>query len=129
MELLDMEEVQKHINILNVAYHLCIEVVETKNYESKAICPFCGYNKLTKIPTMTLNQNNNKYCCSRCGQGGYSVGLYAKMKGIDTKKAYKELIERECFSLDKSKALILSVVVRISFKIRSSILLSSSLLF
>lgn len=41
MELLDMEEVQKHINILNVAYHLCLEIVETKGDESKAICPFC----------------------------------------------------------------------------------------
>lgn len=41
METLDYIEVQKHINILNVAYHLCIEVTHTKGYESKAICPFC----------------------------------------------------------------------------------------
>lgn len=69
MEKLDFQEVQKHINILNVAYHLCLEIVEEKGFETKCICPFCGYNKLAKIPTMSLNTENNKYCCSRCGAG------------------------------------------------------------
>lgn len=41
MEKLDFQEVQRHINILNVAYHLCLEIIEEKGYESKAICPFC----------------------------------------------------------------------------------------
>ena len=41
MNYLDEQEVKKHINILNVAYHLCLEIVETQGYESKAICPFC----------------------------------------------------------------------------------------
>jgi len=41
MHKLDYEEVQKHVNILNVAYHLCIEIKETHGYENKAICPFC----------------------------------------------------------------------------------------
>ncbi len=41
MDLVDYQEVKKHINILNVAYHICLEIVETKGYEHKAICPFC----------------------------------------------------------------------------------------
>ena len=41
MDKLDFEKVTKHINILNVAYHLCLEIIETKGYENKAICPFC----------------------------------------------------------------------------------------
>ena len=41
MNRLDYQEVKKHINILNVAYYLCLEIVEEKGYESKAICPFC----------------------------------------------------------------------------------------
>jgi len=41
MDKLDLQEVQKRINILNVAYHLCLEIVEEKGYEHKAICPFC----------------------------------------------------------------------------------------
>lgn len=41
MHKLDFQEVVKHINILNVAYHLCIEIIEEKGNEYKAICPFC----------------------------------------------------------------------------------------
>ena len=52
MDLLDYKEVQRHINIANVAYHLSLEIVETRGYEIKAICPFVGYNKNSKIPTI-----------------------------------------------------------------------------
>ena len=69
MHELDYKEVKKHIHIFNVAYHLCLEIVDEKGFETKVICPFCGYNKLSKIPTMSLNTTNNKYCCSRCGAG------------------------------------------------------------
>lgn len=106
MNKLDYEEVQKHINILNVAYHLNLEIIEKKGNEYKAICPLCGYNKLSKIPTLSLNIQNNKYCCSRCGAGGYSIGLYAKLRTIDNKKAFKELLDRECFSIQKSNITI-----------------------
>lgn len=41
MVLLDYKEVEKHIAILNVAYHLCLEIIETEGNENKAICPFC----------------------------------------------------------------------------------------
>lgn len=102
----DFVEVSKHINILNVAYHLCLEIVDTKGIEIKAICPFCGYNKNSKVGTLSLNPSNNKYCCSRCGAGGFSIGLYAKVKNIDTKKSYKELLDRECFSIEKSNITI-----------------------
>ena len=37
----DFEEVTKHINILNVAYHLNLEITDTRRSEVKAICPFC----------------------------------------------------------------------------------------
>ena len=37
----DLIEVSKHINILNVAYHLSLEITETRGIEVKAICPFC----------------------------------------------------------------------------------------
>lgn len=101
MNYLDEQEVKKHINILNVAYHLCLEIVEQVGYEYKAICPFCGYNKNSKVPTLSLNIETNKYCCSRCGAGGYSIGLYARMKKITNQEAYKELLDRECYSQNK----------------------------
>lgn len=103
---LDYQEVEKHINILNVAYHLCLDIREERGFESKAICPFCGYKKLSKIPTLSLNSRTNKYCCTSCGNGGYSIGLYAKVRQIDTKTAFKELFERECYSLNKEKFVI-----------------------
>ena len=41
MNKLDFQEVQRHISILNVAYHLSLEIVDKKGIEVKAICPFC----------------------------------------------------------------------------------------
>ena len=41
MNKLDFIEVQKHINILNVAYQLSLEITDTRDPEIKAICPFC----------------------------------------------------------------------------------------
>ena len=41
MDLLDYQELKKHIDIMNVAYHLCLEIVEEKGFETKVICPFC----------------------------------------------------------------------------------------
>lgn len=41
MDILDYEEVKKHIDILNVAYHLCLEIIEEKGFETRCICPFC----------------------------------------------------------------------------------------
>jgi DNA primase len=106
MNKLDFEEISKHINILNVVYHLSLEITATRGVEVKAICPFCGYNKNSKIATLSLNTSNNKYCCSRCGAGGFSIGLYAKLRNIDNKKAYRELLDKECFSMNKSNITI-----------------------
>lgn len=41
MQKVDFEEVSKHINILNVAYHLSLEIIDYRGPEAKAICPFC----------------------------------------------------------------------------------------
>lgn len=70
---------------------------------------------------MSLNSQNNKYCCSRCGAGGFSVGLYAKVKNIDTKRAYKELLERECFSLNKSPIEISPINLIADVEIRDAV--------
>lgn len=69
MDKSDFQEMQKHVNILNVAYHLNLEIIDKKHVEVKAICPFCGYNKNSKIATLSLNIINNKYHCIRCGAG------------------------------------------------------------
>ena len=89
--------------------------------KAKYFVRFAGYNKLSKIPTMSLNSQTNKYCCTRCGAGGYSIGLYARIKGIDTKKAYKELLERECFSQDKSHIEISPINLLADIEIRDTV--------
>lgn len=82
---------------------------------------FVGYNKVSKIPTMSLNTRDNKYCCSRCGAGGYSIGLYARVRGIDNKKAYKELLDRECFSQNKTAVEISPINLLADIEIRDKI--------
>lgn len=82
---------------------------------------FVGYNKNSKIPTMSLNTKTNKYCCFRCGAEGFSIGLYAKIKKIDNKKAYKELLERECFSPNKSPIEISPINLLADIKARDTI--------
>ena len=70
---------------------------------------------------MSLNTRDNKYHCMRCGAGGYSVGLYARVRGIDTKKAYKELLEKECYSLDRSRIEISPINLLADIEIRDKI--------
>ena len=40
------------------------------------------------------------------GNGGYSIGLYAKVRHIDNKTAFKELLEKQCYSMDREKFVI-----------------------
>ena len=70
---------------------------------------------------MSLNTRDNKYHCMRCGAGGYSVGLYARVRGIDNKKAYKELLEKECYSLDRSRIEISPINLLADIEIRDKI--------
>ena len=121
MNYLDEQEVKKHINILNVAYHLCLEIVEHAGYEYKAICPFCGYNKNSKIPTLSLNAETNKYCCSRCGAGGYSIGLYARMKKLSNQEAYRELLDRECYSQNRVAVEISPINLLVDIQLRDKV--------
>lgn len=101
MNKIDEEAVGKHIDILNVAYHVCLEIKEEDGLECKAICPKCGYNKLSKVPTLSLYPQTNKYYCCRCKIEGYSIGLYAMMRKLSMSAAYDELLKIQCFSQDR----------------------------
>lgn len=82
---------------------------------------FVAYNKLTKISTLTLNSKTNTYHCSRCNSKGYARELYAKVKHIDIDTAYKELIERECFSPNKSRYNISPINILADVEIRDRV--------
>ena len=38
---IDIEEIKKHVDIMKVAYHLDLEIMNQKGNEAKVICPFC----------------------------------------------------------------------------------------
>ena len=59
-------------------------------------CPFCN----SKKGSMKLNKFNKSYVCKVCDERGYLIGLYAKLKGITNKDAFKELISSQA-ELDK----------------------------
>ena len=95
--------------------------MKKKVLKQSAYALFAGYNKLSKEPTMSLNTRDNKYHCMRCGAGGYSVGLYARVRGIDTKKAFKELLEKECYSMDRTRLEITPINMIADIEVRDKI--------
>ncbi len=108
MNKLDYQEILKHINILNVAYHNNIEMTQKIGNEIKAICPFCGYKDNKRESNLKLNYITNKYHCFKCGKSGYSIGLHAKLNYMDNKQAFNELMKRDFFSINSSNIEILS---------------------
>jgi len=54
-------------------------------------------------------------------QVGYSVGLYARVRNIDNKRAYKELLERECYSQDRSSIEISPINLLVDIELRDAV--------
>lgn len=60
--------------------------------EYQARCPFCGDSQKHKNKGhLHLNPAQGKWYCNRCGEGGYALSLYAKLRQVDNRTAYKEL--------------------------------------
>lgn len=58
--------------------------------EVEASCPFCGDHGSGKYH-LSLNTDKDLYRCNLCGAHGNSVSLYARIKGITNKEAFREL--------------------------------------
>lgn len=52
---------------------------------------------------------------------GYAVGLYAKVRNIDNAKAFEELLEKECFSQNKSQIEISPINLLADIEIRDAV--------
>lgn len=78
-------------SIINVKNKLDLKEVWSSGSIIYVHCPFCS----SKDGSLKLDINNNSYICKKCEAAGYSVGLYAKLKYISNKSAYKELISEE----------------------------------
>ena len=78
-------------SIINVKNKLNLKEVWSSGNIIYVHCPFCASNN----GSLKLDITNNSYICKKCEESGYSVGLYAKLKFISNKSAYKELISDE----------------------------------
>ena len=58
--------------------------------EVEASCPFCGDHGRGKYH-LSLNTATDLFRCNLCGAKGNSITLYARLKGISNKDAYREL--------------------------------------
>ena len=58
--------------------------------EVQARCPFCD----DKSHHLYLNTEEGLCYCHRCGTGGNSITLYAKITGVDNKTAYRQLVDK-----------------------------------
>lgn len=82
-------------NIVEVANAVGLQFIKNGPHgEFIYRCPFCGDSlKSAAKGHLYLNPSTGEYHCMKCGAGGYTIGFYARLRGIDTAEAYKELSE------------------------------------
>lgn len=78
------------INISNVINKLGLKKTSKIGNNIYLICPFCQ-SKKEKNGYMKANLINNLFVCNNCEASGTSIELYANVKYITTKEAYKRL--------------------------------------
>lgn len=85
----------EYINISNVINKLHLTKTAQIGNNIYTVCPFC----LNEKCRMKANIINNLFICSKCEESGTSISLYADLKYITNKEAYKILL-REMPVLD-----------------------------
>ena len=80
------------INITNVLNQLHLKKTCTKGDTIYAICPFCQSSD-EKMGYLKVNTTKNVYVCRQCEASGSSIDLYANVKYITTKDAFKILLK------------------------------------
>ena len=53
-------------------------------------CPFHNDTK----PSFSADTVTGKYCCFSCGESGNFIGYWAKLNSVDTKTAYRQILEK-----------------------------------
>jgi len=84
--------VYDYINITYILNQLHIKKTNMIGSYIYAICPFCQNTQETN-GYLKVNTINNVYICKKCESSGSSVELYAKLKYISTKEAFKQLLQ------------------------------------
>lgn len=82
------------LSILNAAMKCNIKIIKRASSEEFAArCPFCGDSENPHHGHLMLNVVKDAYHCTRCGERGFAIGLYARVHRIDNKQSYRELME------------------------------------
>ena len=84
--------VYEYINITNVINQLNIKKTGIRGNYIYAICPFCQ-SSTEKKGYLKINTISNVYICKKCESKGSSIDLYANLKYITTKEAFKALLK------------------------------------
>lgn len=80
------------VNICNVISKLNLKTTHQAGSNIYLNCPFCQTGD-EKNGYMKINITNNLYICNNCEERGTSIDLYAKVKFISTKEAFKRLLK------------------------------------
>lgn len=80
------------INITNVVNQLHLKKTCTRGDTIYTICPFCQSSS-EKNGNLKINTIKNVYVCKKCEQSGSAIDLYASLKCIPTKDAFKRLLK------------------------------------
>jgi len=81
------------IRMDDVLKFLRLHVVKQHGNELNAYCPKCDIHKIKGEGHLYINVYKNTFFCHRCGVGGNALQLYAWLNNIDTKEAYRELVQ------------------------------------
>ncbi len=84
--------VYEYVNISNVINQLHLKKTNQIGYYIYTLCPFCQREK-EKNGYLKLNTINNTYICKNCQESGSSIDLYANLKYISKKDAFKMLLK------------------------------------
>lgn len=80
-------------DIVEVARRCGITILKpATNGQWLARCPFCGDSSNERHGHLYLKPDTGEYRCQKCGDGGFTIGFYAKLRRIDNKEAYRELL-------------------------------------
>ena len=80
------------INITNVINKLGLKKTNQIGNNIYVTCPFCQSRK-DKNGYMKINVLNNLFRCDKCERSGTSIELYADLKYITNKEAFKQLLK------------------------------------
>lgn len=76
--------------ILEAAEMCGLNLIKNRGDEVIALCPFCN----DRSGHLYLNPDKNAYHCVRCGEGGYAVGMVAKIMNVSRSEAARMLNEK-----------------------------------